>query len=91
MPGRIKTTLVSAVVLASIYVTTVGAQQPAKSGWTQPRTAWGDPDLSGIWPSTDMVGVPFERPEAMGERTQVTEEEFVARQKQEQTRALALA
>jgi hypothetical protein len=89
MPGRIKTTLVSAVVLASICVTTVGAQQPAKSGWTHPRTAWGDPDLSGIWPSTDMVGVPFERPEAMGERTQVTEEEFVARQKQEQTRAAA--
>jgi hypothetical protein len=36
-----------------------------------------------------MVGVPFERPEAMGERTEVTAEEFAARQKQEQTRAAA--
>jgi hypothetical protein len=36
-----------------------------------------------------MVGVPFERPEAMGERIEVTAEEFAARQKQEQTRAAA--
>jgi hypothetical protein len=36
-----------------------------------------------------MVGVPFERPAAMGERTEVTAEEFAARQKQEQTRAAA--
>ena len=86
---RIRTLVSAAVVLASLCVTTVGAQQPSKGVWTPPRTAWGDPDLSGIWPSTDMVGVPFERPEAMGERTQVTEEEFAARQKQEQTRAAA--
>jgi hypothetical protein len=33
--------------------------------------------------------VPFERPEAMGERIEVTAEEFAARQKQEQTRAAA--
>jgi hypothetical protein len=36
-----------------------------------------------------MVGVPFERPANLGDRTEVTAEEFAARQKQEQTRAAA--
>jgi len=57
--------------------------------YTPPKTAWGDPDLTGIWPSTDMVGVPFERPENFGERSVVTDEEFQARQKQGATRAAA--
>src|SRR6478735_7867854 len=59
---------------------------PTQKTWTPPRTAWGDPDLQGIWPSTDMVGVPFERPAEFGERNEVTAEEYVARQKQQQTR-----
>ncbi|HXD75905.1 MAG TPA: hypothetical protein VN628_19300 [Vicinamibacterales bacterium] len=36
--------------------TGVYAQQ-AKTSYTPPKTAWGDPDLQGLWPSTDMVGV----------------------------------
>ena len=60
--------------------------QGAKAGYAPPRTAWGDPDVQGIWPSTDMVGVPFERPANMGERTEVTEEEYKARLKQQQSR-----
>ena len=27
--------------------------------WTLMRTPWGDPDLQGLWPSTDMQGTPF--------------------------------
>jgi hypothetical protein len=30
--------------------------------WTQPRTAWGDPDLEGVWTSDDNFSVPLERP-----------------------------
>ena len=78
-----------AIVCASLWAVGAFAQQAAKAPYSPPKTAWGDPDLSGIWPSTDMVGVPFERPAAMGERTEVTAEEFAARQKQEQTRAAA--
>jgi hypothetical protein len=78
-----------AIGLASLCVVAVGAQQATKAPYTPPKTAWGDPDLAGIWPSTDMVGVPFERPAALGDRTEVTAEEFTARQKQEQTRAAA--
>ena len=33
---------------------------PAKT-WTPPRTPWGDPDLQGVWPGTDFVGVPLVR------------------------------
>jgi hypothetical protein len=33
------------------HVTYAGQQQ---AGWTHPRTPWGDPDLSGRWPITDL-------------------------------------
>src|SRR4051794_2608623 len=50
--------------------------------YTPPKTAWGDPDLQGIWPSTAMVGVPFERPTQYGNRLYLTDEEFRQRQKE---------
>jgi len=34
--------------------------------YSPPRTAWGDPDLQGMWPSDQLVDVPFERPAAFG-------------------------
>ena len=60
----------------------VHGQAPVVSGYTPPRTPWGDPDLQGIWPGTDMVGVPFERPTQFGNRLFLTEEEFKAREAQ---------
>ena len=48
-------------------------------GWTPPRTPWGDPDLEGIWPGTDFVGVPMARPRTVGTRTELNDEEFAAR------------
>jgi hypothetical protein len=47
-----------------------------------PRTSWGDPDLSGIWPGTAMVGVPMQRDEKLGTRNFLTEDEFKAREAQ---------
>ena len=58
-----------------------------KAGWTPPRTLWGDPDLEGIWPSTDMVGVPFERPDELAGRTEVSNEEFAAREERAKRQA----
>src|SRR3954467_4970031 len=75
------------VALSSLSVLAAIPQQ--KSAYTPPKTAWGDPDLTGLWPSTDMVGVPFERPANFGERNEVTQEEYDARQKQQSTRAAA--
>src|SRR6516225_4137166 len=56
------------------------AGQTAKKAYKTPRTAWGDPDLQGLWPSTDMVGVPLQRASEFGERNLLTDAEFKARQ-----------
>ncbi len=34
--------------------------------WKAPRTAWGHPDLEGIWTTDDMRGVPMSRPQQFG-------------------------
>ena len=34
------------------------------AGWQVPRTAWGDPDLRGMWPVDYLQGTPRERPES---------------------------
>jgi hypothetical protein len=31
-------------------------------GWKTARTAWGDPDLTGVYTNSDESGIPFERP-----------------------------
>ncbi len=58
------------------------APQGAARTYSPPRTPWGDPDLQGIWPSTSMVGVPFERPTQYGTRLYLTEAEFKQREKE---------
>ena len=30
--------------------------------WTPPRTAWGDPEIAGVFTNSDESGIPFERP-----------------------------
>jgi hypothetical protein len=70
-------------------VVTVSGQAPSTPGtpYTPPKTPWGDPDLQGIWPGTDMVSVPFERPAQFGNRLFLNGEEFKAREKQAQRQA----
>ena len=70
-----------ALTLLALAVTAVPlAGQPAKKPYTAPRTPWGDPDLQGVWPATDMVGTPLQRASEFGTRNVLTEEEFRARQ-----------
>ena len=62
-----------------------GQSAPASAGtakYSVPRTPWGDPDLQGKWPSTDLVGVPMQRDQKLGTRDVLTEDEFKARQEQ---------
>ena len=49
------------------------AASGAQDGSAPPRTAWGDPDLQGIWNNATLT--PFQRPEALGGREFLTEEE----------------
>jgi hypothetical protein len=64
-------------LVAFAHVDTAG-----QSKWTSPRTAWGDPDISGLFTTDDELGVPFERPAQFGDRQVVTAEEFNQRQAQ---------
>ncbi len=70
--------------------TPAAAQNPATDvaprapGYMVPRTPWGDPDIEGIWPSTEYVSVPLQRPQQFGLRTVLTDEEVTQRAKQEQ-------
>ena len=66
----------TALLLAVALVAPAVAQAPAT--WTAPRTAWGDPDLQGIWNSAN-TGTPMERPTEFGTREFLTEEEIAAR------------
>jgi hypothetical protein len=69
---------------AAALVFTAYAQQSADSAndtpYKAPRTSWGDPDLTGIWPGTAMVGVPMQRDEKLGTRNWLTDEEYAARE-----------
>ena len=67
-----------AVALGMVFGQT-GA--PARK-WTFPKTAWGDPDLQGVWTSDDSYGVPFQRPKRYGNRKQLTDEELAERAKE---------
>jgi hypothetical protein len=55
--------------------------------WTPPKTAWGDPDLQGMWPGN--MGVPLQRSEKLGTRTTLTDEEFAQREAQAKKQAQA--
>ena len=40
------------------------------------RTPWGDPDLQGVWTSDEEAGVPFERPNGLGNKDVLEGEEL---------------
>ncbi len=47
--------------------------------WTPPKTAWGDPDLQGVYTTDNLNGVPLERPKQFGTRHFLTEPELATR------------
>jgi hypothetical protein len=74
--------LLALITCAIAALTAVGtAQSPAaRPAYTPPKTAWGDPDLEGVWPGTAMVGVPIERAKELGTRLYLTDAELTQRQ-----------
>lgn len=66
----------SAVRSVPAETTTAARNDPT---WTVPRTSWDDPSFEGVWSTDDMRGIPTNRPVELGERTTLTEEEFLAR------------
>jgi hypothetical protein len=85
--------LIAVVVLAvasSMTVQILAQTQGASDAkWVTPRTPWGDPDLQGTWPASDLIGVPLQRAPELGTRAYLTDEEFAQRQKQASRQAEA--
>jgi hypothetical protein len=52
--------LAALVMLASVPASSQTAAKKAK--YKAPRTPWVDPDLQGVWPATDMINTPLQRP-----------------------------
>src|SRR5882672_4481269 len=54
----------------------------AAGAWKQPMTAWGDPDVQGMWPIINLISTPFQRPldkdgkPVYGDRLYLTDEEY---------------
>jgi hypothetical protein len=88
--------LVVSAGAALVVCVTTAAHLPAQSApgvsngkWVTPRTSWGDPDLQGVWPASELIGVPLQRDPALGTRAYLTDEEFAQRQKQASRQAEA--
>jgi len=69
----------AASLLAFGAITTTAQERASDADWMLKRTPWGDPDLTGVFSSDDMRGVPLQRPEEFGERLFMTDEEFAAK------------
>ena len=85
MKARIipRTLLLAMVALAvGAGIISVHAQNSGK--WTPPRTPWGDPDLQGLWPGTESLGIPLQRDPKLETRNELTEQEFEDRRRQAQ-------
>ena len=70
LPVVVSVTIVSAVALHA-------QQKPAAQKPTAvQKTAWGDPDISGVWTSDAAIGIPLQRPDRFNGRAELTDEEF---------------
>src|SRR5262245_58416952 len=76
--SKIEVVMKKALLFAALVALAVAplAGQAAKRAYKAPRTPWGDPDLQGIWPGTDYVGVPLQRASEFGTRNVLTEQEY---------------
>jgi len=61
---------------AVILLGSVALQAQQKAPSTTPKTAWGDPDISGVWTSDAAIGIPMQRPDRFNGRAELNDEEF---------------
>ena len=76
--SRMHVGLGALVLAASVVLAPAAAwSQPASpEDWAAPRTAWGAPDIGGVWNSSTVT--PLERPEALADKAFLTAEEAAA-------------
>src|SRR5260221_12491092 len=72
--GQMRRTIGLALVVLTALGAALTAQAPhGASGWTPPKTPYGQPSLQGVW--TNATITPFERPPALAAKTFLTEAE----------------
>ena len=52
---------------------------PALGSYKVPKTPWGEPDLQGTYNANDLQGIPMQRPESVGLRYRLNDDEFQQR------------
>ena len=74
--------LAAVMVAGAVFLATcVGTPSRNAPSQTARLTAWGDPDLQGVWRYEGAI--PLERPARFGDRASLTEQEVAERQKTE--------
>jgi hypothetical protein len=73
-----------AVLLATV-IAAASALALSAADYKTPRTAWGEPDLQGVWSSAAELSVPFERNVTYADRQWLSDAEFEQRLKQTAT------
>ena len=68
----------SALITLAVLAPVMAAAQSTTAG--PPRTAWGDPDLGGVWDFRTIT--PLERPGDLGDQEFLTEEEAAAKEQE---------
>jgi hypothetical protein len=67
-------------LLASVgFVAMLAPLAAQPKPWSPPKTPWGDPDLQGVWPGTDMVGTPLQWDPSLGTRAVLSDQEYAQR------------
>ena len=87
MSHRVLTSIGPTLVLLALLPATAPGQPGAADRWTMPRTAWGAPDLQGLWTSATLT--PLEWPRRQPDKAQLTDEEAAALERQSQERRAA--
>jgi hypothetical protein len=78
--------LARVVVASALAAVSLSGQTPqGDHGWVQPKTAWGDPDLQGLWSYATLT--PLERPAQWADRATISEQEAAEYQRQSEERS----
>jgi hypothetical protein len=83
-------TIKSILVVTSVLSGSLGIHAQQKPAATPKpaaqKTAWGDPDISGVWSSDAAIGIPMQRPDRFNGRAELTDEEFREKEKADANR-----
>ena len=74
MTARCSVVAMLVMALVSFVPGAAAGQTAAPDNWTSPRTADGHPDLQGTWANNSAT--PLQRPEQLGDKARLTDEEL---------------